>query len=425
MLDPKALNDRRDEIADSCEKRGVDVDLDSIARTYRDHNQLVTELGELNRKRNEHQKSGKRKMDAGEREAHTAEGRRFKDEVAAVEARLRESEAALTAAMGRLPNFLHPESPVGGEEDFAELSRSGEIPQFDFEPRDHLAICEALDLVDFERAATVAGSKWYYLKNEATLLDLALQRYSLDVLIEEGFTPVTTPDVARPEIIEGLGFNPRGEETQIYSLSNADLCLVGTAEITLGGMYADTIFDEEELPLKLAGVSHCFRTEAGAAGRESKGLYRVHQFTKTEMFVFTTPEQSEEQHRDLLRIEQRIFDELEVPYRVIDVASGDLGAPAYRKFDLEAWMPGRGEGGEWGEITSTSNCTDFQARRLKLRFKRKGQKKNEILHTLNGTAISNARAILTLLEVNQQKDGSVRVPAVLQPYMGREQIGPR
>ena len=425
MLDPKALNDRRDEIADSCEKRGVDVDLDSIARTYRDHNQLVTELGELNRKRNEHQKSGKRKMDAGEREAHTAEGRRFKDEVAAVEARLRESEAALTAAMGRLPNFLHPESPVGGEEDFAELSRSGEIPQFDFEPRDHLAICEALDLVDFERAATVAGSKWYYLKNEATLLDLALQRYSLDVLIEEGFTPVTTPDVARPEIIEGLGFNPRGEETQIYSLSNADLCLVGTAEITLGGMYADTIFDEEELPLKLAGVSHCFRTEAGAAGRESKGLYRVHQFTKTEMFVFTTPEQSEEQHRDLLRIEQRIFDELEVPYRVIDVASGDLGAPAYRKFDIEAWMPGRGEGGEWGEITSTSNCTDFQARRLKLRFKRKGQKKNEILHTLNGTAISNARAILTLLEVNQQKDGSVRVPAVLQPYMGREQIGPR
>ncbi|MCP5045223.1 MAG: serine--tRNA ligase, partial [bacterium] len=309
--------------------------------------------------------------------------------------------------------------------DFREISRSGEIPQFDFEPRDHLQICEQLDLVDFERAAAVAGSKWYYLKNEATLLDIALQRFSLEVLIEEGFTPVTTPDVARPEIIEGLGFNPRGEETQIYSLEGHGLCLVGTAEITLGGMYADTIFDEEELPIKLAGVSRCFRTEAGAAGRESKGLYRVHQFTKTEMFVFTTPEQSEAQHTELLRIEQRIFDELEIPYRVIDIATGDLGAPAYRKFDLEAWMPGRGESGDWGEITSTSNCTDFQARRLKLRFKRKGSKKNEILHTLSGTAISNARARVALLENHQRADGSVAVPKALQPFMGREQIGPR
>ncbi|MDP6978750.1 MAG: serine--tRNA ligase [Myxococcota bacterium] len=425
MLDPKTLTDRRDEIAHSCKARGIDVDLDAIARVHRDHNLLVTELGDVNRQRNEHQKSGKRKMDPEEREAHTAEGRRFKEQVATIEARLRESESVLTAALRRLPNFLHPESPIGGEEDFREISRSGEIPKFDFEPKNHLQLCEDLDLVDFERAARVAGSKWYYLKNEAALLDIALQRFALDILMEEGFTPVTTPDVARPDIVEGLGFNPRGEETQIYTLENADLCLVGTAEITLGGMYADTIFDEDDLPIKLAGVSHCFRTEAGAAGRESKGLYRVHQFTKTEMFVFTTPEQSEAQHDELLRIEKRVFDALEIPYRVIDIATGDLGAPAYRKFDLEAWMPGRGESGEWGEITSTSNCTDFQARRLKLRFKRKGSKKNEMLHTLNGTAISNARAILSLLEVHQQKDGSVRIPEALQPYMGREQIGPR
>ncbi len=425
MLDPKTLTDRRDEIAHSCKARGIDVDIDSIARVHREHNLLVTELGDVNRQRNEHQKSGKRKMDADEREAHTAEGRRFKEQVASIEERLRESESVLTTAMRRLPNFLHPESPIGGEEDFREISRSGEIPQFDFKPKDHLALCEDLDLVDFERGAKVAGSKWYYLKNEATLLDIALQRFALDIVMEEGFTPITTPDVARPDVVEGLGFNPRGEETQIYTLEGADLCLVGTAEITLGGMYADTIFDEDDLPLKLAGVSHCFRTEAGAAGRESKGLYRVHQFTKTEMFVFTTPEQSEAQHAELLRIEQRVFDALEIPYRVIDIASGDLGAPAYRKFDLEAWMPGRGESGEYGEITSTSNCTDFQARRLKLRFKRKGSKKNEMLHTLNGTAVSNARAILSLLEVHQQKDGSVRIPEALQPYMGREQIGPR
>jgi seryl-tRNA synthetase len=237
-----------------------------------------------------------------------------------------------------------------------------------------------------------------------------------------------TPDVARPEVVRGLGFNPRGEESQIYNIEGHELCLIGTSEITLGGLYAEHIFDEAELPLRLAGISHCFRTEAGAHGRESRGLYRVHQFTKTEMFVFCRPEDSEEQHAELRAIEEKIFDALEVPYRVIDVAAGDLGAPAYRKFDLEAWMPGRGEGGDWGEITSTSNCTDYQARRLRIRFRRddgKGKKKNELVHTLNGTAISNARAIISLLENHQQADGTVSIPKALQPYMGRDRIGPR
>ena len=424
MLDPKCLVERRDEIAESCRARGLDIDLDAVLEAHKNHNALLTQLGETNRLRNEHQKSGKRKMDDAEREAHVAEGRRFKEQVAETEAQLRESDAVLSVALRELPNFVHPESPVGGEENFRVI-KAGEVPQFDFEPRDHLQICEELDLVDFESAARVAGSKWYYLKNEASLLDLALQHFALDVLIEEGFTPVSTPDVARPEIIEAIGFNPRGEESQIYSIAGHDLCLIGTAEITIGGMYADTIFEEADLPLKIAGISHCFRTEAGAAGRESKGLYRVHQFSKTEMFVFTTPEESEAQHAELLRIEERIFDALEIPYRVIDIATGDLGAPAYRKFDLEAWMPGRGDAGGWGEITSTSNCTDFQARRLKIRFRRKGAKKNEILHTLNGTAISNARAILCLLENHQRADGSVAIPKILQPYMGRDTIGPR
>jgi seryl-tRNA synthetase len=425
MLDPKTLAERRDEIAESCSKRGLVIDLDAILAVQRDHNALLTKLGETNRLRNEHQKAGKRKLSQEERDPHNEAGRKIKQQVSEIESQLRDSEAALTEAMRELPNFVHPESPVGGENEFREISRSGEVPKFDFEPRDHLQICEDLDLVDFESAATVAGSKWYYLKNEASLLDLALQRFALDIVMEEGFTPITTPDVARPEIIEGLGFNPRGEESQIYSIEGHDLCLIGTAEITIGGMYADTIFDEADLPLKIAGISHCFRTEAGAAGRESKGLYRVHQFSKTEMFVFTRPEDSEAQHQELLRIEQRIFDALEIPYRVIDVATGDLGAPAYRKFDLEAWMPGRGDGGDWGEITSTSNCTDFQARRLKIRFRRQGAKKNEMVHTLNGTAISNARAILSLLEIHQRADGSVAIPKVLQPYMGRDSIGPR
>ena len=245
-------------------------------------------------------------------------------------------------------------------------------------------------------------------------------------LLEEGFTPYVTPDLARPEIVDGLGYSPKGEETQIYSLANADLCLVGTAEITLGGLHADSILREDELPLKIAGISHCFRTEAGAAGRESKGLYRVHQFTKTEMFCITRPEDSEAMHEQLLAIEERLFQGLELPYRVVDIAAGDLGAPAYRKFDVEAWMPGRGDGGSWGEISSTSNCTDYQARRLKVRFRREGEKKkNEHVHMLNGTAISNARTILALLENHQREDGTVGVPKALQPYVGREVIGAR
>jgi len=243
--------------------------------------------------------------------------------------------------------------------------------------------------------------------------------------MEEGFTPIVTPDLARPDVVSSLGYNPRGEETQIYSIENHDLCLVGTAEITLGGMLAGKIVDEEKLPIKLAGISHCFRTEAGSHGRESRGLYRVHQFTKTEMFVFCRPEDSEAQLEQLRAIEERIFDALEIPFRVIDIASGDLGAPAYRKFDLEAWMPGRGESGGWGEITSTSNCTDYQARRLKIRVRRADSKKNEILHTLNGTAVSNARAIVSLLENHQRADGSVTIPKALQPYLGRDRIGPR
>ena len=265
----------------------------------------------------------------------------------------------------------------------------------------------------------MAGQKWYFLKNEAVLLELALQRYAIDVLRAENFTLYATPDVARPEIVEGTGFDPRGEETQIYSLANADLCLIGTAEITLGGLHADSIL--EELPLRLAGVSHCFRTEAGAAGRESKGLYRVHQFTKVEMFAFTRPEDSEAMHAELLALEERIFQGLEIPYRVIDTATGDLGAPAYRKFDVEAWMPGRGEGGDWGEITSTSNCTDYQARRLRIRFRR--DKKAELVHTLNGTAVAIPRTLVALLENHQRPDGSVAIPKALQPYLGLERLG--
>ncbi len=229
-----------------------------------------------------------------------------------------------------------------------------------------------------------------------------------------------TTDLARESILEGTGYIPRGPETQIYKVENHDLCLIATAEITIAGMLSDQILDADELPRRIVGLSHCFRTEAGAAGKATKGLFRVHQFTKIEMFAFCKPEQSEHLHQEILAIEEEIFQELEVPYRVLDIRAGDLGGPAYRKYDLEAWMPARGEAGEWGEITSTSNCTDFQARRLGIRFKSATQKGTQFVHMLNGTAIAVGRAIVAILENHQQADGTVRVPKALVPLIGKE-----
>ncbi len=426
MLDHRLLEERRDEIVESCRARHVNHDIDATIALHGRANELRTALNEANRQRNEHQKAGKKKLDGDEREAHTSEGRRLKEAVSDLETQVREVDTEFETALRKLPNFLHPETPIGDEDDWNLITTSGEPPKFDFPAKDHLTLANDLDLVDFESAARVAGQKFYYLKREAALLELALQRFALDQILPGGFIPIVTPDLARPDIVEGLGFNPRGEETQIYSIADHDLCLIGTSEITLGGMYADKIFNEDELPLRLAGISHCFRTEAGSHGRESKGLYRVHQFSKIEMFIFCRPEDSEEHHAELLRLERQIFDALEIPYRVIDIASADLGAPAYRKFDLEAWMPGRGDSGDWGEITSTSNCTDFQARRLKIRFRREGdKKKNEFVHMLNGTAISNARAMVAFFENHQQSDGSIHVPKALVPYLGFDRIGPR
>jgi seryl-tRNA synthetase len=423
MLDPRSLAERRDEIVESCRRRGVAADVDGAVRAQQALAALQTELNLANQRRNEHQAAGQRKLPDAERAAHAARGRELKQHVADLEAKLAAARDALDALLLALPNFVHPDAPVGGEQDSRELRRVGEPRRFDFEAQDHLAIAARLDLVDFEAGAKVAGQKWYYLKNEAVLLDLALQRFALDVLIGEGFTPVATPDVARRSMVDAMAFAPRGPETQIYSIEGTDLDLIGTAEITLGALHADAILDEEALPIKLAGVSHCFRTEAGSAGRESRGLYRVHQFTKVEMFAFTRPEDSEAMHAELLRIEERIFSDLEIPYRVIDVATGDLGAPAFRKYDLEAWIPGRGPGGDWGEVTSTSNCTDFQARRLKTRFRRRDASRNELVHTLNGTAIAVSRALIALLENHQRADGRVGIPKSLRPYFGRDELG--
>ena len=333
-------------------------------------------------------------------------------------------ESLILELQAAIPNISHPDAPVGVDDQAnLELRRGKTEPRtFDFEPLDHVALCERLDLLDLEGGARTTGHGFYFLKNEAVLLELALQRYVLEVLLPEGFTPAITPDLARDEIVSGTGYIPRGPETQIYSIENTDLSLVATAEITLGGLYAGQLLDADQLPIKLCGISHCYRTEAGAHGRATRGIYRVHQFTKVEMFAFTRPEQSDTMLEHFCELECRIFDGLQIPYRVVDTATGDLGGPAYRKYDLEAWMPGRGDGGEFGEVTSTSNCTDYQARRLNARFKIKGEKGTHFVHTLNGTAVAISRALIAILENYQQADGSVVIPEVLRAWVGRDRI---
>ncbi|NLH50081.1 MAG: serine--tRNA ligase [Myxococcales bacterium] len=423
MLDLNYVLEHLDEVKTNIANRNMKVDLSALPELAETRSRLITDGDELRRRANEIAQSMKGKMEPDERQRRIEEGRALKGRIAENEAQAKEAHAQLDALLRQIPNLTHPESPIGlTEEDNKEIARWGEPRRFDFPAKDHVVLGQELDLVDFAAGQKVAGSNFYFLKNDAVLLELAMCRFALDTLIAEGFVPYTTPDLARPAILDGIGFNPRGDETQIYSIEKQDLSLIATAEITLGGMLQDDIVNEAELPLLLAGVSHCFRTEAGSYGRTSRGLYRVHQFTKVEMFAYSTPEQSDAIHRRMLAIEEKIFQGFEVPYHVVDICTGDLGSPAYRKFDIEAWMPGRGEGGAYGEVTSTSNCTDYQARRLNIRFRPSAGGRPRFVHTLNGTAVAISRALIAVMENHQQADGSIRVPAALVPYLGKEVI---
>jgi seryl-tRNA synthetase len=424
MLDRKFIVENCELVKQNCTNRGVQVDVDRFVQLEERRKSLQIEVEELNRQSNEISKSIGKAKDATEREARKEQGRQLRERNQALQAELEQLAVELDALQRRIPNLSHPDAPVGVDDQAnLELFRGKTpLPNFDFPPLDHVQLAEKLDLVDFEAGASVAGHGFYFLKNEAVLLELALQHYAVDMLAREGFTPISTPDLARNDVLAGIGYIPRGPETQIYSIENSDLSLVATAEITLGGMLAGQTLDTERLPLTFCGISHCFRTEAGAHGRATRGLYRVHQFTKIEMFAFTLPEQSDAMLDRLRAMECRLFDGLGIPYRVVDTATGDLGGPAYRKFDLEAWMPGRGE---FGEVTSTSNCTDYQARRLNIRYRVKGEKGTRFLHTLNGTAIAISRALIAILENYQQADGAVLIPEVLRPLVGKERIEPR
>ncbi len=421
MLDYKFIKDNLDAVRKNIADRYMKADADLVARLYDERNLALRELEEARKRRNDNAAAMKGKMDQEARQRLIDEGKALKDRIAELEAKSAEVEARLDEEGRRIPNMAHPEAPVGKEDkDNLEVKRVGEPTKFDFEPKDHVQLGQDLDIIDFDAATRVSGTKFYYLKNQGVILELALVRYALDILMKKGFTLFTTPDVAKTEILEGIGFNPRGPESNVYTVEGEGTCLIGTAEITLGGYYSGSILDKAQLPLRLAGVSHCFRREAGAAGQFSKGLYRVHQFTKVEMFGYCLPENSGKMHEELRGIEEEIFAGLGIPFRVVDTCTGDLGAPAYRKWDLEAWMPGR-NGGEWGEVTSTSNCTDFQARRLNVKYKDEDGR-NKFVHMLNGTAIACSRGIIAVLENFQRADGSIRIPPALVPYCGFDEI---
>lgn len=421
MLDYKFIKDNLEAVKANIAARSMKADPDLVVALFEERNVLIRKLEDERKRRNDNAASMKGKLEPADRQRLIDEGKALKESIAAQEARLAEVEARLDEEGRRVPNMAHPEAPIGKEDkDNTEVKRVGEPTKFDFEPKDHVQLGQELDIIDFDAATRVSGTKFYYLKNEGVILELALVRYALDILMKKGFTLFTTPDVAKTEILEGIGFNPRGAESNVYTVEGEGACLIGTAEITLGGYYSGAVLEKDKLPLRLAGLSHCFRREAGAAGQFSKGLYRVHQFTKVEMFAYTTPEESGRVHEELRAIEEEIFAGLGIPFRVVDTCTGDLGAPAYRKWDLEAWMPGR-NGGEWGEVTSTSNCTDYQARRLNVKYKDEDGK-NKHVHMLNGTAIACSRGIIAVLENFQRADGSVAIPPALVPYCGFSEI---
>lgn len=435
MLEASFIRDNLEAVKANCKNRlATHAEVEKAVTLDDMRKKLVGDTQTIQQRANEISQLIPKEKDATKKQELIVEGKSLRERKTTMEGEVKRVEADLHAALLTIPNMTHPDAPVGATPaDNKVVKRWGEPRKFDFVPKDHVAIAEALDLVDFEAGAAVTGQKFYFLKNEAVLLELALVQFTIHKLVAKGFTPVITPDLARVEVLEGIGFMPRDpnpETRQVYTVADTDLCLIATAEITLGGMLRDKILDEATLPKKYVGLSHCFRTEAGAPGRDTKGLYRVHQFTKVEMFAFCTAEQSEAMHLEILAIEEEIFQGLGLAYHVLDTCTGDLGGPAYRKYDLEAWMPCRGEidkttgrpKGEYGEVTSTSNCTDFQARRLNIRYKSAGQKGTKVAYTLNGTAVAVTRAIVAILENYQQADGSVVVPEVLRTWAGKEII---
>jgi seryl-tRNA synthetase len=422
MLDLKAIRSDSERIKAALARRGAAEQVDELLALDARRRELLPEVENAQAERKTLSKQIGERKQAGEDAdelMRTVQGLKEriesgKEELERVEAKL--GELALT-----LPNLPDPDAPEGMTEDDAVVLREvGERPQFDFEPRDHLEIGTELGLIEMEAGARLSGSRFAYLKGDLVLLELALVRFAIELVREQGHEPVVPPVLVREEALEWTGFLP-GDRDQIYEIPKDELFLTGTSEVGLAGLHAGEILDAESLPLRYCAFSTCFRREAGAAGRDTRGIFRVHQFDKVEMFSFVAPSDSADEHERLLSIEERILGELEIPYRVVNVAVGDLGAPAAKKYDCEAWIPSQGR---FRELTSCSNTTDYQARRLGARYRPAEGEAPRVLHTLNGTACAVGRTIIALIENRQESDGSFTLPKTLHPYGAPERIAP-
>lgn len=407
MIDIKLIREEIEKVKAGVIKKNFDTSkIDAVLELDKKRLGLLQKVESLRQERNGLGKDG------------IERGKQIKEELKKLEPDLEVVEKDFKSLLSEIPNLPSADVPDGkGEADNVEVKVVGEKPRFEFSPKNHVEIGKKLDILDFENGAKVAGAGFYYLKNAGAMLEIALVNYGLQFLNHRGFTPIITPDLAKEKYYLGTGYNPKGEEAQTYKLEDTDLGLVATAEVTIAGYHSDEIIGNLDQPKLYGGYSHCFRQEAGAYGKYSKGLYRVHQFTKVEMFAYTKKEISEKMHEKFLELEEEFWTSLGIPYRVLEMCTGDLGSQASRKFDLEAWMPGRND---WGEVTSTSNTTDYQARNLNVRY-RDGEN-IEYAHMLNGTLIATSRAIIAILENNQQEEGSVKIPEVLIPFMGISEI---
>ncbi|HVM14422.1 MAG TPA: serine--tRNA ligase [Egibacteraceae bacterium] len=420
MIDIRLLReDTSGEVAAALARRGVSADtLARVLALDEERRELITRGDDLRAEQNARSRQiGAAPAD--ERKALINEVKQVSARLDELEPARAEAEARLDEALAVIPNLPHPDAPDGADEtDAVELAVFGDKPSFDFPVRDHLEIGEALGLIDVARAAKVSGSRFAYLMGQAVLLELALVRYALDRLTAAGFTPVIPPVLTRAEPLFGTAFLPSGAE-QLYEIPKDDLFLVGTSEVPLAGLHLDEILPAQDLPVRYAGFSTCFRREAGTYGKDTRGIFRVHQFDKVEMFSFVAPDTAEDEHARLRDLQVGLLAGLGLHGRVVDIPVGDLGDAAARKYDVEVWLPGQQA---YRELTSASNCTDYQARRLRCRY-RVGEKETAPVHTLNGTAIAVGRTIIALLETHQRADGTVGVPASLQPHLGADVIG--
>ncbi|GEB46830.1 seryl-tRNA synthetase [Microbacterium sp. AG157] len=412
MIDLTLLREDPELVKRSQIARGESPDsVDEALAADRDRRAAITAFEELRAAQNAH---GKRVAQApkDEKAALVAEAKELSERVKTAQHAVAEAEAAADAALGKIENIVLEGVPSGGEENFVTLRTHGEIPSYDFEPLDHLALGEKLGAIDMERGTKVSGSRFYFLTGIGARLELALMTLALDRALQAGFTPMIPPTLVRPEVMRGTGFLGQHAD-EVYHLDKEDLYLVGTSEVPLAGYHMDEILDLERGAKRYAGWSTCYRSEAGSYGKDTRGIIRVHQFNKLEMFVYTDPADAEAEHERLVAMQESMLQDLGLAYRLIDVAAGDLGSSAARKFDIEAWVPTQGA---YRELTSTSNCTTYQARRLDTRFRPDGGKTQPVA-TLNGT-LATTRWIVALLETHQRADGSVTVPEVLRPYLG-------